>query len=110
MLIFTLVDEGAMTMDACGAYTRTLNHYSHDSDQRNTQRLTEPGMVRELAPRISGLGRCARLLSDLEHKNLSEGKMKTHPTFTQAFSHSGFEVSRGHDCSRAAALALTTRL
>jgi hypothetical protein len=37
MLIFTLVDEGAVTMDACGAYTRTLdNHHSHDSDQRDT--------------------------------------------------------------------------
>jgi hypothetical protein len=41
MLIFTLVDEGAVTMDACGAHTRTLdNHHSHDSDQRNTERLT----------------------------------------------------------------------
>jgi hypothetical protein len=37
MLIFTLVDEGAVTMDACGAYTRTLaKHQSHHSDQRNT--------------------------------------------------------------------------
>ena len=88
MLIFTLVDEGAMTMDACGAYTRTIT----------------------IATTATSLGRCARLLSDLEHKNLSEGKMKTHPTFTQAFSYSGFEVSRGHDCSRAAAFCLTTRL
>jgi hypothetical protein len=37
MMIFTLVDEGAVTMDACGDRTHTLkNHYNHDSDQRNT--------------------------------------------------------------------------
>jgi hypothetical protein len=46
MLIFTLVDEVAVTMDACGANTRTLdNHHSHDSDQRNTERLTSRGQV-----------------------------------------------------------------
>jgi hypothetical protein len=31
-------------MDACGAHTPTLdNHHSHDSDRRNTERLTSPG-------------------------------------------------------------------
>ena len=44
MLIFTLVDEGATTMDACGAHTRTLDyHHSHDSARRNAERLTSPG-------------------------------------------------------------------
>jgi hypothetical protein len=44
MLIFTLVDEVAVTMDACGTNTRTVdNHHSHDSDQRNTERLTGRG-------------------------------------------------------------------
>jgi hypothetical protein len=51
----------------------------------------------EIPPGIARLGRCARFLRDLEHKNLSEGKMKTHPTLTQPFSYSGFEVSGGHD-------------
>jgi hypothetical protein len=46
MLIFTLVDEVAVTMDACGAHTRTFdNHHSHDSDQGNTERLTSRGQV-----------------------------------------------------------------
>jgi hypothetical protein len=49
MLIFTLVDERAVTMDACGAHTRTLdNHHSHDSDQRNTERLACRGKVRDI--------------------------------------------------------------
>jgi hypothetical protein len=43
MLIFTLVDEVAVTMDACGANTR--NHHSHDSDEGNTERLTSRGQV-----------------------------------------------------------------
>jgi hypothetical protein len=46
MLIFTLVDEVAVTMDACGANTRTLdNHHSHDSNQGNIERLTGRGQV-----------------------------------------------------------------
>jgi hypothetical protein len=44
MPIFTLVDEGAVPIDAYGARTRILdNHHSHDSDQRNTQRLARRG-------------------------------------------------------------------
>jgi hypothetical protein len=44
MLIFTLVDEGTMMMDACGTHTRALdNHHSHDGDQRNTERFTSRG-------------------------------------------------------------------
>jgi hypothetical protein len=64
----------------------------------------------EIPPRIARLGRCARFLRDLEYKNLSEGKMKTHPTLTQAFSYSGFEASGGHDYSRALSVRLRTRL
>jgi hypothetical protein len=46
MLIFTLVDEVAVTMDACGANTRTLdNRHSHDSDQHNKERFTSRGQV-----------------------------------------------------------------
>ena len=41
LVIFTLVDEVAVAMDACGAHTRTLdNHHSSDRDQRKTERLT----------------------------------------------------------------------
>jgi hypothetical protein len=46
MLIFTLVDEVAVTMDACAANTRTLdNGHSHYSDQRNAERLTRRGQA-----------------------------------------------------------------
>jgi len=48
-MIFTLVDEGAVTMDACGEHTHIFeNHYRHDSDQRNSQRPTSRGKVREM--------------------------------------------------------------
>ena len=49
-------------MDACGAHTRTLdNHHGHDSDQRNTERLTNQGKVREILhrekpPNVGGVG------------------------------------------------------
>jgi len=40
MLIFTLVDEGTVMMDACGARTRTLdNHHSYDSDRATPSAL-----------------------------------------------------------------------